>query len=389
MFKNKEDYLEQRNALLNEAEELLEEGKLDEYKEKEQEIKELDNEFEAFAKAQANINALQDNQPANMNNTISDKGMNLPGDEARKLAEKRGKELKKNNVVTVSSSDVVIPDHKAEDIRPGFNEVSSLLDRVYIKPLKGGESFEQPYIKGYGEGDYTEEEEDYAEAEPTFGYAQINKAKITAYAEDTEELQKLPAADYDAEVMRGVRIASRKKITRQILVGGGSTNQLVGIFTSEAEAIDSSTDKELAEIDNNTLDEIIFSYGGDEEVEDAAVLILNKLDLKAFSQLRTDDGKKFHDIQTNGNTGTIDGIPFIINSACKAISDSDTATDDYCMAYGPLSNYMLAIFSDTEVKRSEDYKFKQGVIAHRGSTFLGGNVVSHNGFLRVKKASEA
>jgi HK97 family phage major capsid protein len=251
----------------------------------------------------------------------------------------------------------------------------------------GGESFKQPYLAGYGIGDYTTEGADYAEAEAVYGYADINKAKITAYAEDTEEVQKLPAAAYDAEVMRGIRVAIRKKLAREILVGTGATNRLVGIFSTAATAIDPATDIEIATIDNNTLDEIIFSYGGDEDVEDAAVLILNKKDLKAFSKLRTTDGKKFHNIVTNGNTGTIDGIPFIINSACKAISDPATAVGEYCMAYGPLSNYMLTIFSDMDVQRSTDYKFKQGMIAHKGVIFVGGNVVSKNGFLRIKKAS--
>lgn len=304
-------------------------------------------------------------------------------------AEKRGKALKENRAVTVSSSDIVLPQHQASDIRPTFGEVSSLIDRVTLKPLLGGESFTQPYVKGYGEGGYTGEGQDYTEAEPVFGYAEMNKAKVTAYAEDSEEVLKLPAAAYDAEVQKGIRIATRKKITREILIGQGGTNELVGIFSAAATAIDPATDLTLATIDNNTLDEIVFSFGGDEEVEDAAVLILNKKDLKAFSRLRTTDGKKFHDIKTNGNTGTIDGIPFIINSACKALTDDSTQEDDYCMAYGPLSNYMLAIFSDLEIKRSEDYKFKQGMIAHRGSVFVGGNVVSKNGFIRIKKAAQA
>lgn len=304
-------------------------------------------------------------------------------------AEKRGKALKEKRAVTVSSSDIILPQHQASDIRPTFGEVSSLIDRVTLKPLLGGESFTQPYVKGYGEGGYTGEGQDYTEAEPIFGYAEINKSKVTAYAEDSEEVLRLPAAAYDAEVQKGIRVATRKKITREILIGQGGTNALVGIFSAAATAIDSATDLSLATIDNNTLDEIVFSFGGDEEVEDAAVLILNKKDLKAFSRLRTTDGKKFHDIKTNGNTGTIDGIPFIINSACNALTDASTQAGDYCMAYGPLSNYMLAIFSDLEIKRSEDYKFKQGMIAHRGSVFVGGNVVSKNGFLRIKKASQA
>lgn len=87
----------------------------------------------------------------------------------------------------------------------------------------------------------------------------------------------------------------------------------------------------------------------------------------------------------HGNTGTIDGVPYIINSACKAITAATTAADEYAMAYGPLSNYELPVFSDIDIQRSTHYKFKQGQIAHRGDVFAGGNVAAYNGFLRVKK----
>lgn len=302
-------------------------------------------------------------------------------------SEKRGQALMENRAVTVGSGNVVLPKHSATDIRPTFNEVSTLIDRVSSKTLKGGESYQQPYIKSYGEGDYTTEGNDYNTSETTFGYADITKAKVTAYSEDTEELQKLPAADYDAEVMKGITVATRKKLTREILIGTGATNRLVGIFSAAATAIDSETDLEISAIDASTLDEIIYSYGGDEDVEDAAVLLLNKLDLKAFAKLRTSDGKKVYNVVSQGNSGTIDGVPFIINSACKAVSDAKTTAGQYSMAYGPLSNYQLTIFSDMDVQRSTDFKFKQGMIAHRGSVFAGGNVISKNGFLRVKKAA--
>ncbi|PFC69949.1 phage major capsid protein [Bacillus cereus] len=302
-------------------------------------------------------------------------------------SEKRGQALMENRAVTVGSGNVVLPKHTASDIRPTFNEVSTLIDRVSTKTLKGGESYQQPYLESYGEGDYTTEGNDYANAETKFGYADITKAKITAYSEDTEELQKLPAANYDGEVMKGITVATRKKITREILIGTGATNRLIGIFSTAAKAIDPTTDLEISKIDASTLDDIIYSYGGDEDVEDAAVLILNKKDLKAFAKLRTDDGKKVYNVVSNGNSGTIDGVPFIINSACKAVSDAATTAGQFNMAYGPLSNYQLTIFSDMDVQRSTDFKFKQGMIAHRGSVFAGGNVISKNGFLRVKKAA--
>ncbi|MBE2905400.1 phage major capsid protein [Anoxybacillus flavithermus] len=61
---NKQEYLAKRKALLEAAEKALNEGKLEEFEAKEKEIKDLDEKFEAFAKAQANMNALKDKQPA-------------------------------------------------------------------------------------------------------------------------------------------------------------------------------------------------------------------------------------------------------------------------------------------------------------------------------------
>lgn len=321
--------------------------------------------------------------PATNFNPVAGANLENRGENTDIDYEKRGKDLLEKRAVTIASSGILLPTHQATDIKGTFNQVSSLIDRVTIKPLLGGESYKRPYVKGYGTGGYTAEGEAPATTEPQFGYANITKAKITAYAEDTEEVEKLPAAEYAKECEKGIRIALRKKGAAEILVGDGSTDHLVGIFNSAV--IEASTDLELDEITNTTLDDIMFSFGGNEDVEDAAVLILNKRDLKAFAQLRSTTGEKIHTIVSKGNTGTIDGIPFVINSNCKAVSDATTVTGAYCMAYGPLSNYELAVFSDIEVKKSTDYKFKEGMLAHRGVTFIGGNVAAHNGFLRVKK----
>lgn len=302
-------------------------------------------------------------------------------------AEKRGRALKEQRSVTIATTGIVLPEYQASDIKPTFNEVSSLVDGIGKKFLKGGESFKQPYLKGYGTADYATEGGDPATAEPTFGYAEITKTKIAAYAEDTEELLKLPAADYGNEVVKGISIAIRKKLNREILFGDGSAGHFVGIFDDGATAIDASTDISISEITADTLDEIIYSYGGDENVEDVAVLILNKQDLKAFAMTRDASGRKAYEIVSKGNYGTINGVPYIINSNCGAISDDGTSVGAYCMAYGPLSNYTVAIFSDLEVARSTDYKFKEGMVAHRGVIFAGGNVTAKNGFLRVKKGT--
>jgi len=342
------------------------------------------------------VNGKQQEKPAEARQFTPGKGFEKidgqsPAEDraAKELAdkEKRGKDLMEGRSVTVASSSIVLPAQTSSTINPTFNVVSSLVDRVDTLMLKGGESFSQPYEKDTPVGGYTTEGSDYNEADVTFGYADITKAKITAYSETTEEIQKLPATDYESVVMNGISKSARRYLAKEILVGTGATNHLSGIFSTTATAIETDTDIELSAISNTTLSEIMFTFGGDEDVEDQAVLILNKVDLKAFSQLRTTDGKPFHTIITHGNTGTIDGVPYIINSACYAVSASATASAAYCMAYGPLSNYKLVIFSDLDVRKSDDYKFKTGQIAHRGSVFAGGNVVSYNGFLRVKKAT--
>lgn len=292
---------------------------------------------------------------------------------------------------TGQTATIVVPSTYSETINPNFPVVSSLIDSVAHLSLNGGESFRQAYITDIDAGNYTAEGANAAQAETHFDYADINRAKVTAYAELTEELEKLPTAAYADVVFQNIRTSMRKLLTKEILVGAGGTNQIVGIFSDKATAIDASTDIELSAITDTTLDEILFKYGGDEEVEDPAVLILNKLDLLAFAKVRTSTKQKFYDIQLNGNSGTISGVPFIVNSACKSLMTATgtfaAAAGDYCMAYGSLSNYLLAEFSPMEVKRSDDYKFREGMAAFRGNCFFGGNVVRRNGFLRIKKAS--
>lgn len=326
------------------------------------------------------------------------------GDEVKdKARESRGKELKAGSTVkfnaknhfrsvknALSVTQTVTPQHTAADVKETFNDVSSLVDRVKVVPLNGGETYQRGYVKSYGDGaGPTAEGADYNPTEPVFGYVTVEKEKITAYTEEPEEMIKLPNADYDGIVEGSVSKAIRRYMSRQILIGDGTTGKFKGIFFNptkkEEQVIDPATDIELTAIDDGTLDEIIYSYGGEEEVEDIAVLILNKKDLKAFAKLRDKQGRKVYTIVNRGNTGTIDGVPYIINTACKAVTDATSKGGDYVMAYGPLENYEMPIFSDIDARKSTEYKFKQGQIAYRADIFAGGAVAAYNGFIRAKK----
>jgi HK97 family phage major capsid protein len=323
--------------------------------------------------------------------------------EEREKYEQRGADLKAKKpvefdldevpelrAVSIGGGSLVAETKYKRELNPTFNEVSRVIDTVNTVPLIGGESYEAGFEISSGEGDYTTEQGNYAEAEPKFGYVSIGKAKITAYAEMTDESMKLPNVDYQSRVRASIVKALRKKVSKQILVGPGGANAITGIFNAPAVVIPVETDLTITEIDGDTLDNIVINYGGDEEVEGVGYLMLNKKDLAAFAAVRDANGRKLYKIKTSGSTGTISSdesfeVPFIINSACPALSAEATEADTYCMAYGMMMGYELPIFSPLTVEESRDFKFRTGHIAYRGSVWAGGNVAMYKGFIRVKK----
>ena len=301
-----------------------------------------------------------------------------------KEREERAKALKEGRAVTVASDNILLPKHQSNELATvPFRQVSTFYDLTKVRNLQGGESYEAPFTKSYGTGGLTEEGTAYTEAEPEFGTAKINKVKVTAYAEFSEELERLPNANYEAEIRKGVEVALKKKMAQQQIGGTGESNTFIGITSTNADntAVLASDDMELSKIDQDTLNKIIFAYGGDEEVEQKGVLILNKADLLAFSLVKNDIGDHAYKIDLANQT--INTVPYVINSNLTSL---DKATKgQYSMIYGIPQYYETAIFSPVEIKKSYDYKFKDGMIAYRASVFAGGNTTAYRGFMRVKK----
>ncbi|WP_312474174.1 phage major capsid protein [Neobacillus sp.] len=293
--------------------------------------------------------------------------------------------------LTIGSGKVVTPTHSSNQLNQGFNEVSSLVDQVKSIPLQGGEAYKSGFIVSSGDADYTTEGADYYESDPKTDFVQINKAEITTYFEVSEQVAKLGGDYYLTFALGAARTAIRKKLAQQILVGTGGANSLVGIFKAPANVIPTTSDLTITAIDADTLDKIVFGYGGDESVEGNCSLILNKQTLSDFSKLRTASGDRYYKIKLDatGNAGTISSqdsfeVPFIINSAAKKFADATSG--EFFMAYGRALAYEMPIFSGLDIQESRDFKFKSGQICIKGSVFAGGNVSSYKGFTRIKKA---
>jgi HK97 family phage major capsid protein len=317
-------------------------------------------------------------------------------DEQREKIEKRAKELRSGKEVKFSPAEIRAAVTSAQtpqatdvsgSINPAFEQVGTLDQLVNITNLPGGESYKKPYLKTIGEGAITTEgSAPGTSAEPTFGYATINKVKIVAYAEVSEEVLRLPEADYEREIRIAVNKAFRRKVLSQVINGSG-TGELAGIVNTSTDIMaDATCLKTIATIADTTLDDIIFDYGGDEDVEGSAALIMNKQTLKTFAGLKgTNEKKKLHNIVLNGNRGIIDGIPFVLTS--RLASYTAVTAGNFYLLYGILKAYELTFFGDIEVARSVDYKFKEGMIAFKVTGFVGGSVAMNNGFMKVRKAS--
>ena len=329
-------------------------------------------------------------------------------DEEKEVLEQRGADLKagkkikvelEERTTVVSSGDLLVPKKYKNTIDESFEGVSGLVDRLNTVPLEGGESYSVPFEVTYGEGDYTGENADYSETDPETDYVETGRAKITAYSEISKEAIKLPNANYQALVIKRVRDSIRKKIGKQAIIGAGTTNTIKGIYNADAKVMPTeetkTADISLADIDIDTLNTIVFAYGGDESVESEQVLILSKRDLEKFAKVKTSDDKFVYKVTRKGQTGTIayaNGgleVPYVINSACGSLSDSKTEEGKYTLVYGSLSSYELPIFSELEIEESKDYNFKKGMVSYRGDVIVGGTVSKYNGFVRVKKAGTA
>ena len=155
----KEVYIEKRNNLLAEAEEMLNNDDVEGYEAKENEIKELDEKFEKVAKAQANMNALKDKEPKK-NNFIVDDEINNKGDEDLKNEDKFASvEYRKafmnfaktgkideipekfqnvDEVTTTTDAGAVIPTTIMEEVIDKMEEYGQIFSRVRKTNIKGG-----------------------------------------------------------------------------------------------------------------------------------------------------------------------------------------------------------------------------------------------------------
>ena len=403
-FEQKKDELRKRleNAKDEELEEIRKEAdELENVEIEEENENHEEQQVDQRSLLRATVERLE-KRSASLSDVKEIKKNNIDKEEEKRISEKAkelraGKTIKlstgiEKRAVTVSGSGVLVPAKTKREIADSYDKPSSLVDRLNVVPMDGGESYDVPFEKTIGEGGITGEGEAATNAEPVFDHVETNKVKVTAYAEVSEEVEKLPDADYLTRVQQSVTKALKKKIGKMVITGSESDDpkSFNGIYNSSTKVLTGNDDISMESIDADTLNKIVFALGSDEETEDEAVLVLSKVDLEEFAKVKDADGKFTYKITRNKGTGKISyqngsaEVEYVINSACNSLTKASTK-DTKTIIYGALENFELPLFSEIEVKISDDYKFKEGMKCIKATVMVGGTVSKYNGFVRVLK----
>lgn len=296
----------------------------------------------------------------------------------------------------ISSGEIATPTFVG-GISDPLSSVSSIVDMVEVEDMTGCGAYKQAYIKAWQDAAAGTEGSAPTPDDLDVGIVNIAPQMVEVLTYVSKEIRKQTPLQYLEKVQEGAAIALKKKIATDIIGGNGST-AIYGIYNAVDKDSDSMIQvKEVSAIGATTLRDIVFDYGGNDNLfgGNGVVLLLNKKDLVAFGDVRSETTlQAVYEITpdgTNPNTGIIkDGglsVRYCINNGCAALSDANTAANSKTMIVGDAKNYKLGLFGNYEISVSEDYKFAEGLLAVRGEVTVGGNVTKGNGFVVVKKVA--
>ena len=322
------------------------------------------------------------------------------------IMEKRAETFKKESHTAMTaaetrsmliSSGAIATPTRVGGITDPLSSVSSIVDMVEVEDMTGCGAYKQAYIKAWQDAAAGTEGSAPTADDLDVGIVNIAPQMVEVLTYVSKEIRKQTPLQYLSKVQEGAAIALKKKIATDIIGGNGST-AVYGIYNAVDKDSDSMIQiKEVSAIGATTLRDIVFDYGGNDNLfgGEGVVLLLNKKDLIAFGDVRSETTlQAVYEITpdgTNPNTGIIkDGglsVRYCINNGCAALSDSNTAANSKTMIVGDARNYKLGLFGNYEINVSEDYKFAEGLLAVRGEVTVGGNVIKGNGFVVVKKVA--
>ena len=418
---NKKEYLEKRQNLINEGENLINEGKIEEANAKMEEVKQLDNQWEEIAKAQANINALKDktvvtditNKSAKVeggkpvestnNDTVKDEkelyviawakdmmGQNLTQEEQeifdRVNNDFRSNPLNEAFTHTTGNTGIVIPERVVEGIWKEIGETYPLWEDVRKLHVKGNLTM----VKGDTSTDagWYEEDESIEDGEETFGTLNLTGCEL---ARSITVSWKLKAMSMDAFIPY-IQSKLAEKMGAALGYGVASGKGKPGEYdTFKPEprgiitALEAETDTpQIVEYTNaaplayshfaNAFAKIKAGY-----LKGAAIYADNKTIWESIANLLDSNGRPYFipDV-TGGGVGRILGL----------IVKEDDSIPSGSILIGNANKGYLANINQAITLDTEDHK-KARETDYIGYAIVDGDVVTNKAFALIKKSTGA
>lgn len=253
---NREKYLKMRNEMMAVAQNLLNEGKIEEMQAKKKEIEKLDADFETASTEQANLAALENKIPAYdpENNSVSPIAGKVVGtteqDNSKvdyetvfaKVALKRQlnnaeiemyNKYNPENAYTHNTTNtaIMIPETVIAGIMKEAAELHPILEDVRKLKIKGTVRFVKHTGITAGDAKYYTEDQVVEDEQNTFGEITLGGHELAKSVTVTWKLQEMAIADFVPflQMELGERIGAAKAYA---VVRGAGTNQPTGIVTT-------------------------------------------------------------------------------------------------------------------------------------------------------------
>ncbi len=339
---NKEKYLEMRAALLDEAQNLINEGKIEEAATKRAEIEKLDADFEEASKEQANLDALnkENDKVTDMKNlSVSEGGLKAVEkiekknpvnyeDVFAKVALQRDlnedevnlfNQMNPENVYThnTTNTEIVIPETVIGGIIDTMKELHPILADVVATRIKGTVKYVKRTAIPAGDADYYDEATPTADEENKFGELTLNGKELSKAVTVTWKLQAMAVADFIPFIQRelGERMGSAK--AKAFVKGKGDAKYPQGVVTA-IETEESTPQKVSYKADGLTYKDITAAMAKIKSgyVSGAKIYANNATVWGTLANLMDGQGRPlFIPDVTVGGVGRIFGIPVMEEDA--------------------------------------------------------------------------
>ena len=400
MFKSYEDYKNQRAELMNAAQTLLNDGKMEDFAAKTKEVEELDSKWDEYAKAQADLNALAGTQKpqvnvldlANGNGLVGATGA-LDGDLAYRKAFMNyvvnGQSIPtnlRNADATTKTTDVgeLIPETVMNRIIEKMESTGMILPLLTRTSYKGGVRIPlataKPTATWVAEGAGSDRQKKTVNGSITFGYYKLRCAVSVSLETD---LMALSA--FETTLINNVSEAMVKAVEQSAISGTGN-GQPKGILT---ETVPDGQNVDIAagaDVSYQTLIDaearLPMAY------ESGAVWFMTKQTFMKFAGMVDSNGQPI--ARTNyGIAGKPErillGRTVILNDYMTSLGATITKDTVVAFLFNP-KDYILNTNLNMTIKHYEDNDTDDQVT--KAIMLVDGKVVDVNSLVTITKKSE-